>query len=142
MNKFSQRSKKSLEGVHPDLVKLMESSIVDSPEDFTVVEGVRTQARQQELYKQGRSKKGVKVTNIDGVNKKSNHQPKKDGFGYAVDIYPFYNGSVQVNDKEVIPKLKMITDHIKKKAKDLGIVIVCGIDWIDPYDPPHIELKR
>lgn len=139
---FSQRSKDNLKGVHPDLVKLMEEVIKNTPYDFTIVEGVRTQKRQQELYAQGRTNKGLpKVTNADGIIKKSNHQVKSDGYGHAVDIYPFYNGSVQINDKSVIPRLKVITDRIKSVAKKLEIKISCGIDWKDPYDPPHIELR-
>lgn len=142
MAKFSQRSIDALKGVHPDLVELMNMVIVDAPFDFTIVEGVRKVARQQEIYAQGRTKKGIIVTNVDGVKKKSNHQPKSDGYGYAVDIYPFYDGKVQVSDKDVIPRLKAITDHIKAVAKCIGTKVVCGIDWKSPYDPPHIELKK
>lgn len=142
MAKFSQRSLDSLKGVHPDLVKVLTESIKETPFDFTITEGVRTVARQQQLYAQGRSTKGTIVTNVDGVKKKSNHQPKSDGYGHAVDLYPFYNGSVQVNDKDVIPRLKSISIHIKAVAKCLGIPITWGGDWKSPYDPPHFELKQ
>ena len=37
-------------------------------------------------------------------------------------------------------KLKNIADHIKEKAKQLGIKIVWGGDWTKPYDPPHFQL--
>lgn len=136
MNKFSKRSLDNLKGVAPDLVKLMTEAIKDSPVDFTITEGVRTTARQQELFKQR-----PKVTNADGIKNKSNHQAKADGYGYAVDLYPYYNGSVQVQDKEVIPKLKEIAIHIKAVAKCLNIKIEWGGDW-KFYDPPHFELKR
>ena len=66
---------------------------------------------------------------------------KKDGFGHAVDLYPYYNGAVQVSDKEVIPKLKLIAVHIKAVAKCLGLKITWGGDWKTPYDPPHFELS-
>lgn len=140
MPRFSQRSKDALKGVHPDLVKVMEAAIINSPVDFTIIQGVRTTAQQQALYAQGRTKPGNKVTNADGVRNKSNHQVKADGFGHAVDLYPFYNGSIQIHDKQVIPKLRIITDHIKKVAKELGIKITCGIDWRSPFDPPHVQL--
>ena len=142
MPKFSQRSIEALKGVHPDMVKLMTESIKESPFDFTITEGVRTIARQQQLYAQGRTAKGIIVTNVDGVKKKSNHQPKEDGFGYAVDLYPFYNGSVQVQDKDVIPRLKAIAIHIKAVAKCLGISITWGGDFKSLHDPPHFELKK
>lgn len=133
---FSKRSIDNLKGVHPDLVKLMTEAIKDSPVDFTITEGVRTAERQQMLFKQR-----PKVTNIDGIIKKSNHQVKSDGYGHAVDLYPFYNGSVQVQDKEVIPKLKLIAVHIKAVAKCLGISITWGGDFKSLYDPPHFQLK-
>lgn len=141
MAKFSQRSLDSLKGVHPNLVKLMTEAIKDTPYDFTITEGVRTFARQQQLYAQGRTAKGSIVTNTDGIKNKSNHQPKSDGYGYAVDLYPFYNGSVQVNDKDVIPRLKAIAIHVKAVSKCLGIGINWGGDFKGLFDPPHFELK-
>lgn len=139
--KFGERSLKNLEGVHPNLVRIMKESIVNSPVDFTIVEGLRTTKRQQELYAQGRTKPGPKVTNADGVKNKSNHQAKPDGFGHAVDIYPFFLGQVQVQHKDTIKNLKQISDHIKLTAKRLGLVITWGGDWKNPYDPPHFELS-
>lgn len=140
MYKFSKRSIENLRGVHPDLVRVMEMSIKESPIDFTIVEGVRSTKRQQELYALGRTKPGRKVTNADGVRRKSNHQQKPDGFGHAVDIYPYYDGKVQLHDKAVIPALEQIAEHIKSQAKKLNIKIVWGGDWKNPYDPPHFQL--
>ncbi|HFK5565251.1 TPA: M15 family metallopeptidase [Elizabethkingia anophelis] len=126
--------------MHPNLVKVMKVAIVNSPVDFTITEGVRTLKRQQELYAQGRTKPGIKVTNADGIKNKSNHQAKADGFGHAVDLYPFFLGQVQVNHKDTIKNLKLISDHIKKVAKELGIGITWGGDW-KFVDCPHFELK-
>lgn len=139
MAKFSKRSLTSLVGVHPDLVRLMLASIEDTPIDFTITEGVRTAEKQRQYYNQGRTTKGIIVTNLDGIKKKSNHQIKADGYGHAIDLYPFHSGSVQVNDNK---SLKVISDHIKKKAKELNIAITWGGDWTKPYDPPHFELKN
>lgn len=141
MYKLGERSLKNLEGIHPNLVKVMKAAIVNSPVDFTITEGVRTLKRQQDLYAQGRTKSGPKVTNADGVRNTSNHQAKSDGFGHAVDLYPFFLGQVQVNHKDTIKNLKLISDHIKKVAKELSINITWGGDWKSPYDPPHFELK-
>lgn len=138
--KLGERSLKNLDGVHPNLVKVMKVAIVNSPVDFTITEGVRTLKRQQELYAQGRTKPGIKVTNADGIKNKSNHQAKADGFGHAVDLYPFFLGQVQVNHKDTIKNLKLISDHIKKVAKELGIGITWGGDW-KFVDCPHFELK-
>lgn len=134
---FSKRSINNLKGVHPALVKLMTLSIKNSPVDFTITEGVRTQERQQELYAQGRTKPGPIVTKVDGIIKKSNHQPKSDGFGHAVDLYPYVNGSVRVNDVE---NLKKIAEHIKKVAKENNINVTWGGDWTSFKDYPHFEI--
>ena len=141
---FSKRSLDNLVGVHPNLVKVMKAAIVTSPVDFTITEGLRTTQRQKDLFAQGRTKPGMKVTNANGVKNLSNHQDhadgKKDGLGQAVDVYPFFLGAVQVHHNDTIKNLKLIADHIKATAKKLGIKITWGGDWKSPYDPPHFQL--
>jgi len=136
--KFSQRSLNNLKGVHPDLVRVMNEAIKDTPIDFTITEGVRTVQRQQELYAQGRTKPGPVVTQVDGVKKKSNHQPKSDGYGHAVDLYPYFNGSVQVN---AVNELKTIARHVVSVGMRLGIPVEWGGSWTSFKDYPHFELK-
>ena len=146
---FGKRSLERLKGVHPKLVLLMTESIKDSPIDFSIDYGVRDVKTQQKLYSYGRTVVnpdtgpiknnpfGMQVTTRDGVVRKSNHQVKSDGFGYAVDLYAYYNGSMHTDDDK---SLQIIIPHIKAKAKELGIKISCGIDWKNPYDPGHVEL--
>ena len=141
MYKLGQRSLDNLKGVHPNLVKVITEGIKTSPVDFTITEGLRTTKEQQQLYAQGRTASGNIVTNADGVKKKSNHQAKEDGYGHAIDLYPFFEGSVQVHHKDTIKKLKIIATHLKSIAKNLGINIIWGGDWKTLYDPPHFELK-
>ena len=138
MYSFSQRSKNNLLFIHPDLVKVMNEAIKNSPIDFIITNGIRSTEEQRKLYNQGRTTPGKIVTNADGVNNKSNHQVKTDGYGYAVDLYPFYNGSAQLNDAK---SLKVIADHIKSVAKQLGITIQWGGDW-KFKDYPHFELVK
>lgn len=140
MAKFSQRSINNMVGLHPKLIEVLTEAIKNTPIDFTIVEGVRTTKRQQELYSQGRTTKGNIVTYADGIIKKSNHQKKNDNYGHAVDVYPFVNGKLYVTEKETITYLKEVTNHIKKVAKELKIPMRFGIDWKKPFDPPHIEL--
>lgn len=154
MAKFSKRSNDNLVGVAPALVRVMRAAIEDTPFDFTIVEGVRTAATQKKYYSWGRTvvnpntgptkgkPLGMVVTNANGTTRKSNHQPKADGYGHAVDIYPYFDGSVQVAGREAMARLKAISHHIKRKAAELGIAITWGGDWKSPYDPPHFELKR
>lgn len=146
---FGKRSLEKLKGVDPVLVRLMNESIKTSPYDFGVDYGVRDVATQQRLYSYGRTvvnpdtgpikgnKFGMQVTTRDGVIRRSNHQVKANGFGGAVDIYPYYNGSLQTKDSKT---LKLIIDHVKATSKQLGIKCSFGIDWKNPYDPPHVEL--
>jgi peptidoglycan L-alanyl-D-glutamate endopeptidase CwlK len=78
-----------LRGCHPELkvrvIRLVEAL---AHEGLTVIltQGVRSVAQQQALYAQGRTRPGKVVTNCDGLIKVSNHQPKLDGYGYAVDV--------------------------------------------------------
>lgn len=131
--KLGTRSKNNLKGVHPDLVKVVEKAIEITTQDFTVIEGVRTQKRQQELYAQGRTKEGPRVTNVDGVKRKSNHQIKSDGFGHAVDIVPYpvdWDSSVKFDN---------IANAMKLAACEIGVDIQWGGDW-KMLDKPHFEL--
>jgi len=134
---FGDRSLKNLSGIHPDLVKVMKEAIKNTPIDFTITEGVRTVQRQQELYAQGRTKPGPIVTNADGIRNKSNHQIKNDGYGHAVDLYPYIDGKVDIS---AIKELRIIAAHIKKTASDLGIKIVWGGDFKSIPDAPHFEI--
>lgn len=128
--------------MHPDLVLVLYTAIKTSPVDFTVTEGVRTTARQKQLYAQGRTAAGPIVTYLNGTTSKSNHQAKADGYGHAVDLYPFVGGKLLVTEPSTVDYLKEIAAHVKATATDLGVSIVWGGDWRTPYDPPHFELKK
>lgn len=132
--KLGTRSRDNLKGVHPDLVKVVEKAIELTTQDFVVIEGVRTAERQKELYAQGRTKPGPRVTNVDGVKTKSNHQVKEDKYGHAVDIVPYpvdWNSSIKFDN---------IANAMKLAACQLGIKITWGGDWTKLIDKPHFEL--
>jgi peptidoglycan L-alanyl-D-glutamate endopeptidase CwlK len=88
MNRWSKRSLKNLEGVHPDLI-MVSTFIMQQHHDVTCTAGVRTTEEQQDLYALGRTKPGKIVTKSDGIIKTSKHQIQEDEFGHAVDLYPF-----------------------------------------------------
>jgi hypothetical protein len=71
--RFSERSLRNLEGVHPDLVRVMHRAIAITEVDFTVIEGLRTRERQKKLVEKGAS-----------TTMNSRHLT-----GHAVDIVPF-----------------------------------------------------
>ena len=119
---LSQRSKDRLKGIHPDLVKVIEEAIKNSPLDFSITEGLRTKERQKELFSAGKS-----------MTMNSRHIT-----GHAVDIAVIKDGTVTWDSKYYVPVL----DHIKTIAKQFNIPIVCGGDWVTFKDYPHIELHR
>lgn len=125
---LSERSKKALVGVHPDLVKVVEKAISDSPIDFTVVEGLRTLEKQKEYFERGASK-----------TMKSYHLKQSSGYGHAVDLYPFYDGKVQVNAP--MSKFKEVSTAMKKASDELGVKITWGGDWKTFVDAPHYQLE-
>lgn len=131
---FGKRSLNSLEGIHPDMVRLMHEAIKGTPVDFTITDGLRTVEQQKALYAKGRTAAGSIVTNADGVKKKSNHQS-----GKAVDLYPYVNGAIDFNDKG--NNFPILAAHIKAVAKCLGIGVVWGGDFKSILDKPHWELK-
>lgn len=119
---LSQRSKDRLKGVHPDLVKVIEEAIKESPLDFSISEGLRTKERQKALFDAGKSQ-----------TMNSRHLT-----GKAVDIAVIKDGEVTWDFKYY----QLVADHIKKVAKELKIDIVWGGDWQSFKDGPHIELHR
>lgn len=139
--KLSKNSLAKLEGVHPRLVDVIKEAIKQSPYDFVIVQGLRSAEYQNKLYKQGRSTKGSIVTNCDGYIKKSNHQAKSDGYGYAID-FAIYDktkpGNIDWDSKE---KYIAVANHIIAVGKENGLILESGAFWKTFKDYPHIELK-
>lgn len=127
MYKLSKRSLNNLKGVHPDLVKIVKRALEISDVDFTVVEGLRTLKKQKEYFNKGASK-----------TMKSKHLKQSDGFGYAVDLYPYYDGSVQVEADYTY--FKKIADSMKMAAAEFEVDITWGGDWKSFVDCPHFQL--
>ena len=134
------QSRARLQGVHPDLVKVVQRAIDLTAQDFMVLEGVRTPARQRNLYAQGRTKPGPKVT----WTLNSNHfLNPKTGFGHAVDLVPF-----PVDWSHA--KLNVVSKAMFAASQELGIPIRWGADWDrdgkprekGETDSPHFELHR
>ena len=78
---LSNRSKGKLEGVHPDMVAVVERAIELTKVDFGVTYGVRTVEEQEKLVAAGRSQ-----------TMKSKHLVQDTGFSHAVDVVA-YDGS-------------------------------------------------
>jgi len=122
MFKLSARSLSRLEGVHPDLVKVVHRAIQNSTVDFAVLEGLRTPERQQQLVKAGAS-----------LTLKSRHIT-----GHAVDLGAIVDGKIRWD----WPLYYKIAEAMKDAARDLKVSITWGGDWTMFKDGPHYELNR
>lgn len=149
------KSKSMLAGVHPDLVRVVERAIELTAQDFMVLEGVRTEKRQRELYGQGRTAGELRAAGVDSTlarpelqkvtwTLKSNHFKQADGYGHAVDLVPY------PLDWNTIAKFDAIADAMFKAAEDVGVRLRWGADWNQngkrrergETDSPHFELGR
>jgi peptidoglycan L-alanyl-D-glutamate endopeptidase CwlK len=117
---LGQRSLSRLEGVHPDLVRVVKKAAALSDLDFTVLEGIRSVERQKQLVSQGASK-----------TMNSRHIT-----GHAVDLAPMIAGEVRW-DWPLYHKLAKI---VKSAAADEKVPLQWGGDWRAFKDGPHWEL--
>jgi peptidoglycan L-alanyl-D-glutamate endopeptidase CwlK len=116
------RSRHRLRGVHADLVRVVERAIELTEVDFTVLEGMRSVARQKELVKAGASQ-----------TMNSRHLT-----GHAVDLGALVNGAVRWD----WPLYHRIADAMKRAASELGVSLEWGGDWKSFKDGPHFQLPR
>lgn len=123
--KLNDRSERNLIGVHPAMVKVVRraAEIVDGRDDglgFIVIEGLRTVMRQSELVKVGASR-----------TMNSKHLT-----GHAVDIAATVSGDVRWD----FPLYTHLAGVMKRAAKEVGVTITWGGDWVKFRDGPHYEL--
>ena len=150
MYKFGKTSKERLETCHIDIQTILNELIKIF--DFSVLEGIRSEERQQKLFSEGKSE-------LDGIQKKSKHQGKKDKNGnlvsYAVDIMPWKKGtnafSGKIKDKDrfyfMMGMIKAISERLYYEGK-ITHKVRFGLDWDgdDIFDDqsfddlPHFEL--
>ncbi len=108
-----------LEGVHPDLVRVVKRAIEITPVDFTVTEGLRTVERQRALVAAGASQ-----------TMKSRHIT-----GHAVDLAALVMGEVRWD----WPLYAKLAGAMKAAAKEVGVQLEWGGDW-KMKDRPHFQL--
>lgn len=109
MPKFSKRSNMRLETCHPDLQKIFKHIIKHN--NCTILEGHRTNAKQQELFENGSSK-------VKAGKSKHNKYPS-----LAVDVAPY---PIFWEEKE---RFLFFGGYVKSVADTLNIKIRWGGDW-------------
>jgi peptidoglycan L-alanyl-D-glutamate endopeptidase CwlK len=142
MYKLSNKSKQRREGVDPRLIEIDDLAIQLTLVDYghPADAGARSAERQYELFLAKKSK-------CDGYKNLSNHQPAKDGYGKALDVYAFVNGKASWERDH----LAMVACAYFQAASILGYKIKWGGMWKSskpktkngiPYgwDCPHFEL--
>lgn len=119
---LNSKSDRLLEGVHPDLVRVVRRARELAPGTFVVLEGLRTVTRQKQLIKAGASR-----------TMRSRHLT-----GHAVDLGAVVKGGVRWD----WPLYESIAKTMKQAATELGVKIVWGGSWPKFRDGPHFELDR
>lgn len=120
--KYSQRSLNSLKGVHPDLRRVIDRALQDSPLDFIVIEGVRSVDRQKQLVASGASQ-----------TMNSRHIT-----GHAVDLLPIGHNGPAFD----WPLYHKLGPAVKAAADAEGVDLEWGGDWTSFKDGPHFQLSR
>jgi len=130
MRQWDARSLRNLQGVHPDLRKVMDRALQEAPFAFIVTEGLRTKERQKELVRIGASK----TLNSRHIT------------GHAVDLVPYVDidkdGRVEVEEMYSWPLYHKLAPVIKAAAAKEGVAVVWGGDWRSFKDGPHFELNK
>lgn len=117
---LGSRSLSRLEGVHPDLVRVVKKAAAMSDLDFTVLEGLRTLERQKQLFAQ----KATKTMRSRHLN------------GHAVDLAPVLGGQVSWD----WPLYHRLAGIVKAAAQLESVPIEWGGDWKTFKDGPHWQL--
>ena len=125
---LSPRDHARMQGVHPDLVRVIVRARTRMP--FIVTEGLRTRDRQAQLVTIGASQ-----------TLNSRHLT-----GHAVDLaYWLDDGDGAPEGGEIRwdwPLYARMGEAVKQAAREEGVPIVWGGDWASFRDGPHFELDR
>ena len=138
MYKFGARSKERLRTVNGDLQRVIYRVLEVSKMDLTVLEGVRSKDRQDQLKAEGKSQ-------LSWPNSKHNVLAIGD-LSLACDIAPYINGSIPWDDPKPWHRLAGMMEAV---SADMGIDIRWGGDWDGNAatknrfnDYPHFELAN
>lgn len=139
--RFGKTSLDRLYTCHIDLQTIAQKAITVSHVDFGIAEGVRSIVRQQELFKEGKSK-------VDGIKKKGKHNYIPS---MAFDVYAYIYGQASWNKEHLCYIGGVITSVANELYKEGKIShrIRWGGNWDGDgeiisdqnfMDLPHFEL--
>lgn len=141
MHKFGTTSRLRLESCHHDLQLIFNTTIKISSVDFSIADGHRSVERQNEYFKDGKSK-------IDGITRKGKHNYMPS---LAADFYPYVNGKANYDVEHVtyiagmlhaVSEMLFIEGKITHKLRWGGNWDMDGVILLDQSfdDRPHVEL--
>jgi peptidoglycan LD-endopeptidase CwlK len=119
---LGRSSEEQLRGVDQRLERIVRRAIARSSVDFTVVDGVRTQAEQDQLVADGASK-------------------KRDSFhltGHAVDLCPYIAGKLRWK----VPPMLQVTIAVREAAGFFSTPVIWGGVWdraLADLEPTDLE---
>ena len=150
------RSLRMLQDVHPQLVRVVKRAIQISPQDFMVIEGVRSRDQCWSNWGKGRTVEQCRAAGVPAIYAKpqaakvtwlrdplnSRHCIQPDGYGHAVDLAPY---PLDWSDPR---KFDAIAAAMRQAAAELGVAVRWGADWDNDGKPrergesdsPHFEL--
>lgn len=120
--KLSLKSLNRLNGVDDSLVEVVKKAILITEQDFTVLEGIRTPERQQQLLEEGATKT-LASKHLDGL---------------AVDLGAWEQGQITWDLAYYIK----IARAMRSAAKELGVTIRWGAAWhthLGSADPEQLS---
>lgn len=137
--KFSQTSEERLKHLVPEMVRVVRRAMSFQVMDFTVLETLRDEERQQMLIKAGTSQKADSL-----------HLANGDGLAEAVDLLPYpynVNGVDVWQDKQ---RFSVLAGLMFAAAALENVPVRWGGDWDGDgnnadskfHDMPHFERRR
>jgi peptidoglycan L-alanyl-D-glutamate endopeptidase CwlK len=123
---FNEASKNTIQGIHPDLLRVVARARELAKIDFEVVPktgGIRTEALQRKLKAGGHSQAKVGRHTI----------------GHAIDLVPVHNGRIDFKDMKGFEEIK---NAMAAAAEEFDVPIQWGGNWKKLVDKPHFELDR
>ncbi len=134
-HKWSKKSLEKLESCDLRLQSIAHDVLMHFPHDVTIIEGYRSNERQNTLYDMGKSK-------LRAGQSKHNKTPSQ-----AVDMAPIVNGLIDWNDREL---WVMFAGFVIGIAAMHGVKLRWGGDWDSDFDSaehgfwdgPHFEIEE
>ncbi|WP_114195307.1 M15 family metallopeptidase [Edaphovirga cremea] len=120
--KFSNKSRQYLQGIHPELIRVMELALNYSHVPFAITEGLRSIERQRSLVAEGKSQ-----------TMNSRHLT-----GHAVDVVALPAGVVSWEGAFY----QNIADAVAQAAQECLVAVEWGGNWNTLKDGAHFQLSQ